>query len=323
MHRDGGPDWQRAHFLRVSTDVAPASERFDFWHALFPGIELRHTVREHGYGAQALSCAGDDGIAFTDLSCAPTASRFFDGRLDHMQLCLVTEGQFGFTHGNDDRERLGPGPGLHLLDCHRPARTYSDARYRAFHISLPRALVHRTMGADPIGGRRSLRTLPDTPLGLLLKSQLQALSVYGPAMDAEETAAAMDAMSGLTLAYLNRFNPARADAEDGALDDALFAAACSYIDARKDRADLTAATIARAIGCSRAGLYRTFDRRGLAVADHVREVRLNHARRLLRETALDVGEVSLRCGYGDLSAFGKAFRRRFGMTPRDWRMSVV
>src|SRR3546814_6114192 len=74
-------------------------------------IEMRHTVREHGYGAAALSCAGDDGIAFTDLACAPTASRFIDGRLDNMQLCLVAEGQFGFTHGNDVRERLGPGPG--------------------------------------------------------------------------------------------------------------------------------------------------------------------------------------------------------------------
>src|SRR3546814_5868193 len=71
--------------MRVSTEVAPAKERFDFWHALFPGSEMRHTVREHGYGAAALSCAGDDGIAFTDLACAPTASRFIDGRLDRSE----------------------------------------------------------------------------------------------------------------------------------------------------------------------------------------------------------------------------------------------
>src|SRR3546814_17729417 len=58
-----------------------------------------------------------------------------------------------------------------------------------------------------------------------------------------------------------------------------------------------------------------FDRRGLAVSDYVRQIPLNHARRLLRESALDIGEVSLRCGYGALSAFGQAFRRRFGMPP--------
>src|SRR3546814_9804901 len=87
----------------------------------------------------------------------------------------------------------------------------------------------------------------------------------------------MEAMSGRTLAYRNRFNPSRAYAQDGALDDAMFTAACRYVDTHKDRPDLTAETIARAIGCSRAGLYRMFDRRGLAVSDYVRQIRLNHA----------------------------------------------
>jgi AraC-like DNA-binding protein len=179
------------------------------------------------------------------------------------------------------------------------------------------------MGADPIGGDRSLRTLPDTPLGLLLKSQLGALSAYGPAMDSDEAAAAMDALSGLTLAYLSRFNPAREDEEDTPLDAAMFTAACSYIDACKDDPHLTAAAIARAIGCSRAGLYRMFERRSLAVADQIRIARLNHARALLRDPALDIGDIALRCGYADLSAFGKAFRRRFGMAPRDWRATLA
>jgi AraC-like DNA-binding protein len=133
----------------------------------------------------------------------------------------------------------------------------------------------------------------------------------------------MDALSGLTLAYLSGFNPRQGEAEDGGLDEAMFTAACAYIDARKDHVNLTAAAIARGVGCSRAGLYRLFERRGLAVSDYVRQVRLNHGRRLLRDFALDIGEVSLRCGYGDLSAFGKAFRRQFGLTPRDWRMSVA
>src|SRR3546814_11192478 len=86
------------------------------------------------------------------------------------------------------------------------SQTYSEARYRAFHISLPRALVHRAMGADPIGGDRSMRTLPDTPLGLMLKSQLNVLSVYGPEMDAQSPEAAVDEMSGRAHALMNRLH---------------------------------------------------------------------------------------------------------------------
>src|SRR3546814_15954308 len=70
-----------------SSDVCSSDlkERFDFWHALFPHIDMRRTVGEGGYRAAALACAGDDGIDFTDLVCAPTASRFHDGRVDHMR----------------------------------------------------------------------------------------------------------------------------------------------------------------------------------------------------------------------------------------------
>src|SRR3546814_16762738 len=119
------------------------------------------------------------------------------------------------------------------------------------------------------------------------------------------------AMSGLTLAYLNRFNPSRADAEDGALDDAMFTAACRYVDTHKDRPDLTAETIARAIGRSRAGLYRMFDRRCPAVSGHVRQIRLNHAPRLRRPSPPDNGHVSLRCGYDAHSSLGAALLHWF------------
>src|SRR3546814_18993080 len=49
VSRDGGPDWHAARFMRVSTEVATAKARFDFWHALLPGIDMRPTVREKGY----------------------------------------------------------------------------------------------------------------------------------------------------------------------------------------------------------------------------------------------------------------------------------
>src|SRR3546814_16810441 len=92
---------------------------------------MRRTTGEDGYCAAALACAGDDGIAFTDLVCAPTASRFYDGRVDHMQLCVIAEGQFGVVHGRDERLWLGPGAGLQLLDCQRTAQTYSEISYRS------------------------------------------------------------------------------------------------------------------------------------------------------------------------------------------------
>src|SRR3546814_19319536 len=102
-----------------------------------------------------------------------------------------------------------------------------------------------------------------------------------------------------------------------------FTSACRFIEARREDSGLTADAIARAIGCSRASLYRLFEQRGLAVAEHVRAVRLNHSRTLLRAPRLGIGAIALHCGSDDLSAFGTAFRRPFGMTPPAWRQAPL
>src|SRR3546814_19839893 len=105
--------------------------------------------------------------------------------VDHMQLCIVVDGQFHLTHAHDERVSLGPGAGLQLLDCHRAAQTHSETRYRAFPITLPRAAVYRAMGDDPIAGYGALRPLPATPLALLPQEQTGPFPRHRPHMTHE------------------------------------------------------------------------------------------------------------------------------------------
>jgi len=112
-------------------------------------------------------------------------------------------------------------------------------------------------------------------------------------------------------------HPARAFA-DG--ETALYYSACTHIDAHLGKPDLSAAEIAAALGCSRAHLYRVFARHGTTVAARLRESRLRQARRLLEGAPqLSIELIAWRCGYADSSSFGKAFKRRFGASPYDWR----
>jgi AraC-like DNA-binding protein len=68
---------------------------------------------------------------------------------------------------------------------------------------------------------------------------------------------------------------------------------------------------------------RTFNRRLMAMGTTFQsvldDVRFNVARQLLRETLLPITEIALTLGYSESSAFGRAFRRWSGQTPRDWR----
>jgi AraC-like DNA-binding protein len=58
---------------------------------------------------------------------------------------------------------------------------------------------------------------------------------------------------------------------------------------------------------------------GMTFVSYVTHVRLSHAVRLLKETALTVAEVASEVGFTDQSYFDRRFRTAFGQTPRAFR----
>lgn len=58
---------------------------------------------------------------------------------------------------------------------------------------------------------------------------------------------------------------------------------------------------------------------GTTVNQYVTEVRMERALRLLKEGRLGVGRICELSGYKDSSYFGRAFRKKFGMTPLEYR----
>jgi AraC-like DNA-binding protein len=101
-------------------------------------------------------------------------------------------------------------------------------------------------------------------------------------------------------------------------------AALDYIDAHLGNAQLGPDEIAAAANLSRASLYRL-----LAAEGGIRAVllkrRLDKALRLMLENDKDdrsLKEIVKRCGFGGTSQFSRAFRARFGVSPRQYRALV-
>jgi AraC-like DNA-binding protein len=91
----------------------------------------------------------------------------------------------------------------------------------------------------------------------------------------------------------------------------------SFIEANWDRA-LTLEDIVSATGCSARSIFRAFRAsRGYSPFQFIRQLRLQHARRLLDcgEPSLNVSDVAVACGFENLSRFSKDFSRTFGETP--------
>lgn len=81
--------------------------------------------------------------------------------------------------------------------------------------------------------------------------------------------------------------------------------------------------LARALGMSGKTLARRLAAEQRIFRDVVDEVRRVQAQKLLGEKGLELGEVAVRVGFADLAAFGKAFRRWFGVSPSAFRTRGV
>jgi len=76
---------------------------------------------------------------------------------------------------------------------------------------------------------------------------------------------------------------------------------------------------ARLLGIPVRTLQRRLREHGQSYSQLVDAVRMEHARRLLREPGAHVNEVAKALGYADPSSFSRAFRRWTGMAPRGYR----
>jgi len=83
---------------------------------------------------------------------------------------------------------------------------------------------------------------------------------------------------------------------------------------------LTLDKVARACGLNRAKLTRGFRQMfDCSIADALAERRLEGARLLLLSTDLPIASVGYRCGYLNNASFTRAFTRRFGAAPTQYR----
>src|SRR5258705_13646439 len=83
---------------------------------------------------------------------------------------------------------------------------------------------------------------------------------------------------------------------------------------------LTREVLAAVAGFSVPHFHRIFTLGiGENISEYVRGVRLERAGRKLRMGAVDITEVALAAGYKSHSAFGKAFKLQYGLSPREFR----
>jgi LacI family transcriptional regulator len=95
--------------------------------------------------------------------------------------------------------------------------------------------------------------------------------------------------------------------------------ALSYIHRNRSRS-FTVSDIADTVGVSRRNLEVKFRRAtGRTILAEVQRIRLNHAKRMLRETDLPIPRIAESSGYSSASYLTQVFRKEVGVSPARYR----
>ena len=61
---------------------------------------------------------------------------------------------------------------------------------------------------------------------------------------------------------------------------------------------------------------------GIPIYQYQKDLRLQKAQRLLRETAIPVSDVAAEVGYANPAKFSSAFKNRFGVSPTEYKRNT-
>jgi AraC-like DNA-binding protein len=218
---------------------------------------------------------------------------------EHIELCA---GDIGFC---DTRQRL-------------PFRAvYGDKDGgRCAIATMPRAMIEQR--APWLRGRPHRKLAADARFSNHLR--LHMMELMTRPMGETATSLLTDSLCNLVaLAAAEDFPTSRLEPE--LQMEALFA----FCRQNLHQAELSAQQVADHIGISVRTLHSRFRQTGQTFGRWLLEQRLQGCRAALRDPRQrmrHISQIAYAWGFNDLSYFNRAFRRRFEITPRDWRDSA-
>jgi AraC-like DNA-binding protein len=309
-----------------SVNSLPTRQRFPVWRASLASIfdiERLPSTPMNGFHGEL------DAVSFGGLFVARTKSVSLlwdrssstiarDG-MDHFMVQLVENGRMKIK-GDGPERTIRPGQ-IFIRDLREDSRS-ETTDFTNLSLILPRSVLEPFLRAPDDQHTRVLSERE--PLVALLREHMRSVMRHGPRMSVSEAREVAPATAAMVAACLNAGLEDREGLGEG-VGRAMVSLLKSHIEDHLTDRSLTTDRLARDFGLSRSKLYRMFQPLG-GVASYVRERRLRYAMSVLMD-ATQAGTpiylIATRAGFGDETDFSRAFRRRFGFTPRDVRRTAL
>lgn len=227
-------------------------------------------------------------------------------------LCILEGGEWLQSDG----EEIALSAGHFLLwDSTRRMRFRTPQKLRKVTLLLPQELLLSVLpdAADCVG--RPISALEGA--GALFVAQMRALLHSAHSLRSPQQDAALQSSLLLLTAALDMAGDM--DKDDPAA--ATYKRVADYIHRNLDDPTLGPQSVADALGLSTRQLHRIFAARGWTPDRWIWHQRLLRCRHDLTLTPANgsIAQIAFRWGFNDAAHFSRAFRRSFGVSPKEWR----
>ncbi len=206
-----------------------------------------------------------------------------------------------------------------LMSCVDKAMVEHPLAMDYVTLKLPRSTLKPLVGGLEDAFMRAVPA--ETDALRLLNSYLATLRTYQDAGSELRRAMVLHICDLIALAFGTTRDVAELAGRRG-LRAARLEAVKTDINANLTSRDLSVAAVALRQGVTPRYVHMLFDGEGTTFSQYVLSARLAYARRMLLDPShahQSIGAIAYASGFGDLSHFNHAFRRRYGATPSEVR----
>ncbi|HZZ46275.1 MAG TPA: helix-turn-helix domain-containing protein [Pseudonocardia sp.] len=328
----------------------PAPEQFDYWREVicqaFVPLTPTRRVDEVSFSGQvetrplgtlnraALRSQAQDTL-HGPKEVSRTSGEYYFVNLQLEGVCRVVQ--------SGVESFINPGQ-FTVVDTTEPYAFTLDSNWSMLSYRVPRGQISTRLArprsglATPIETRSGVGAVASS----LMRSLWQLGDVAGPEAAAEladsfaaAVAAALSSIPGATPGTALSSTPATSPGtslsisgqpvRERSLQAGIRTAILGFVRQNVSNPDLSVSLVCRHFSISPRTLHKLFQERHESFSATVRSIRLERCARLLADsTCVDsITEIAARNGFSDPASFSRAFRRRYGMAPREMRWSVA
>lgn len=301
-----------------AVDCYPTSEAWQgFLDTAFPNIQV-DDIASRAFRANVL-CMNVHDVSLSLISAQKhsverTLACVSRGHADYAKLMWSLNGELQIEQ---DHRRATLTPGLlSICDTARPYRIEVPDNAEFLVMSLPYAKLSgwlkmsEGMTGRPLSGLAFDASLASL-ITLIQKADVSQIN------DCETVLASVNEMIAAALARC-----AMALSGTKSRDQQKFVTAMQLIRQHVLDQELSPDFLANKLHMSKRSLYLLFQENHSSPATAISDARFERVLQLLRDPSLDqqtISRAAIDCGFGNLQAFSKAFRKRYGASPREWK----